>query len=210
MNESVSFVNNAKLQRVKAALEKNYMQAHIVETAAEVPALVQELLAKGDTVANGGSMSLVECGVMSVLRSGEYNFLDREAPGVSPDEIYRKAFSADAYLASANAITETGEILEVDGRANRVAAIAYGPASVILVVGVNKVVEDLAAARRRVASIAAPANTRRLQLKTPCAATGLCIDCNSPGRICCTELVLRQQREKDRIKVILVNEALGY
>ena len=186
------------------------MNVHIVNTAADVAPLVKELIPAGATVASGGSMSLQECGVPALLRSGAYNYLDREAPGADGNKVYRESFFADAYLASANAITENGEIYEMDGNSNRVAAIAFGPTSVILVAGYNKIVANLEAARRRNAEIAAPANCRRLGKKTPCSVTGTCSDCSSPDRICCTEMILRQQRVSGRIKVILVKEELGF
>ena len=210
MDKSLEYIIDKRLERVKNALIKNNMNVHIVDTAQEVAPLVQELIPAGASVANGGSVTLQECGVMDLLRSGAYNFLDREAPGAEGNKVYREAFFADAYLASANAITESGEIYEMDGNSNRVAAIAFGPSSVILVAGYNKIVANLEAARRRNAEIAAPANCRRLGKKTPCSVTGICSDCNSPDRICCTEMILRQQRVAGRIKVILVKEELGF
>lgn len=213
MDESLQFTVEKRLERTAQALRKNNMDAYCVPGAADVVPLVQKLLHPGDVVSCGGSMTLAACGVMDLLRSGAYQFLDRSAPGVTPEEIgriYRAAFSADAFLASANAVTEAGEIFNVDGNSNRVAAIAFGPASVILVVGCNKIVRDLGEAQRRLETVAAPANARRLSCKTPCAATGVCADCRSPQRICCTYTVERFQRIAGRIKVILVGESLGY
>ena len=210
MDKHVNFVQTKRLERVAEALRAHNMEAQVVGTAAEVVPLVRSMMAEGCTVANGGSMTLEACGVMDLLRSGAYNFLDRDVPGADKAAIYRASFGADVYLASANAVTLGGEIYEMDGNANRVAALAFGPESVILVVGVNKIVTDIDAARRRNFEIAAPANNHRLGNKTPCAATGVCIDCKSPARICCTELILHQQRVNGRMKVIFVNEPLGY
>ena len=126
------------------------------------------------------------------------------------EDIYRRAFFADTFLASANAVTEAGEIFNVDGNSNRIAAIAFGPKSVILVVGYNKLVRDLDEAETRLETIAAPANAIRLHKKTPCVQTGVCAHCKSPDRICCTSMVMRQQREPGRVKVILVGESLGF
>ena len=154
-----------------------------------------------------------ECGILQLLRSGDYHFLDRSAPGLTPEQskgMLKQAFLADVYLLSANAITENGELYNVDGNSNRVAALAFGPDSVIVVAGYNKIVADLPAAVERVKKIAAPANATRLHCKTPCAAVGECMDCHSDGRICCNYLVSAQQRHQDRIKVILVGEPLGY
>ena len=213
MDQSLAFVTRRRMERTAEALRKNNMEAYCVDTAAEVAPLVRSLVPEGAVVSAGGSMSLAECGVMELLRSGAYRFLDRAAPGLTQadiDEIYRKAFFADCYLASANAVTEAGEILNVDGNANRVAAITFGPASVILVVGCNKLVKDVAEAERRVREVAAPANAKRLSCQTPCASAGHCADCRSPGRICCTYVLHRYQRAAGRIKVILVGYPLGY
>lgn len=204
-----------------AALERNNMRGYYVETAAEVPALVASLLHKGDTVAVGGSVTLEETGVMELLRNGDYQFLDRYAEGLSREQvtaIFQKSVFADAYLCSSNAVTLRGELYNVDGNSNRIAAIAFGPRSVILVVGVQKLVPDLEAAVERVKTIAAPQNAKRLSCDTYCAGTGSCagtgagmtVGCGTDTRICCNYLVSAKQRHKDRIKVIFVGEHVGY
>ena len=213
MNEALQTVIQKRMERTAQALRGNNMDAYCVATAAEVPALAASLMHEGETVAVGGSATLDECGVMELLRAGRYNFLDRYAPGLAPQEvedIYRRAFFADTFLASANAVTEAGEIFNVDGNSNRIAAIAFGPKSVILVVGYNKLVRDLDEAETRLEAIAAPANAIRLHKKTPCVQTGVCAHCKSPDRICCTYMVMRQQRVPGRVKVILVGESLGF
>lgn len=213
MKEFLGEVLTQRMERTAKALEKNRMEAYLVGSKEEVLPLIRSLLHPQDVVAVGGSATLDECGVLELLRCGDYQFLDRYAPGLSADEIgeiYRKSFFADAYLCSSNAVTENGELYNVDGNANRVAAMTFGPKQVILVVGVNKIVPDLAAAERRVQEIAAPANCKRLSCKTPCAATGKCADCAGDGRICCTAVIHRQQRVPGRIKVILVGEELGF
>lgn len=213
-----------ELERVAENLRKNQMEAYVVPDKAAAYAKVKELLKPGDTVSVGGSKTLDQCDILSLLRSGEYNFLDRYEPGLSREqitEIYRKSFFADAYLCSSNAVTEDGVLYNVDGNSNRVTAIGYGPASVILVVGKNKIVRDLDEAVYRVKTIAAPLNAMRLNCKTPCAKLGHCISldtkehpemadgCQTSGRICCNYLVSGQQRHPGRIKVILVDEELG-
>ena len=213
MDQNCKAVVEKRIQRTMESLQKNNMQAYYAATKEGAVAQVASLLKPDDVISFGGSMSLRECGVMDLLRSGAYHFLDRGAPGLTPEDIgkiYRQIFSADCYFASANAVTEAGEILNVDGNANRVAAITFGPASVILVVGSNKIVKDLAAADARVKAVAAPANAKRLSCKTPCAVTGQCENCQSPGRICCTYVLHRYQRVPGRIKVILVGQELGY
>ena len=213
MNKFLNEVIEQRLQRTAKALRQNNMDAYLVATKEQVAPLVQSLLAKGSSVAVGGSASLDECGILPLLRGGDYTFFDRYAPGIKAEQVeavFRQSFFADSYLCSSNAVTENGELYNVDGNSNRVAAMAFGPKSVILVVGCNKVVRDLAEAERRVQEIAAPANAKRLGCKTPCAATGVCADCKSDARICCTAVIHRRQRAKGRIKVILVGEALGY
>ncbi len=204
------------------ALRGNRMEAYLAESAADVAGIVRSLLKEGDKVAFGGSETLKQTGVLELLSCGDYDLLDRR--GKNPDEvrrIYAESFTADAYFCSSNAITETGLLYNVDGNANRIAAIAYGPKSVIIVAGKNKIVKDLAAAERRVKLVSAPKNTVRLGLETFCSAAGqcasagkenaaMCDGCRSDARICCSYLVCGPQRVKGRIKVILVNEDLGY
>lgn len=219
---SVKEITNKQMRRVGAALERNRIAVHYAETKAEVPKIVEGLLAEGMKIASGGSMSLAECGVMDLLKSGKYHYLDRSAcPPDRVKELYREAFTADAYLCSANAVTENGEIYNVDGNSNRVAAICYGPDRVILVVGCNKLVRNMDEAVARVRQIAAPANTVRLDLNAGCRESGRCValakdnaqigaGCYCENRICCNYVVTSYQRFPGRIQVILVGEPLGY
>lgn len=197
------------------------MNPQIVATKADVLPLVEQLLHEGDTVAVGGSVTLNETGIIDHLRSGKYEFLDRYAEGLTREQvedIFRRSFFADAYLCSSNAITEQGELYNVDGNANRIAAIAYGPKKVIIVAGINKLVKDLDEAARRVKTCAAPCNTRRLGCDTYCNKIGHCMGvnggmtdgCASNARICCSYLITGFQRQPDRIHVILVEEDCGY
>ncbi|MDE7304282.1 MAG: lactate utilization protein [Oscillospiraceae bacterium] len=223
MPDHVKDVYRTILERTARSLEANNMKCFIAETKADVLPIVKELLAEGETVSCGGSMSLAETGVAELLRSGAYDFLDRT--GKSPEEaeeIYRRAFFADSYLTSANAVTENGELYNVDGNSNRVAAICFGPKSVIVVAGRNKVVPTLEDAVTRVKRLAAPMNTARLGCETYCKSKGECMSlssggcagmtdgCKSDARICCSFVVTAYQRIKGRIKVILVNEELGF
>lgn len=211
MNSALSFVYEKQVQRTLDALRSNNMDAYYVATAAEVVPFIQKMIPKGSTVSHGGSITLAETGVLDLLNNGHYNYLDRSK--VAPDEVgalYRRVFNADWYLSSANAITEVGEVYNVDANANRIAAISFGPQNVLLVVGRNKLVVDLAAAEHRLRELTAPANAVRLGRKTPCAVTGRCADCHSPDRICCSTLILRQQVQKGRIKVLVVGEELGF
>ena len=158
-------------------------------------------------------MSLFETKVIDYLRNEKYKFLDRYKPGITPQEmkeIYRKSFFADAYFASTNAVTENGELYNVDGNGNRIAAMLYGPDKVILIVGVNKIVKDVQEAIDRNKYVCAPANAKRLSTKTPCQTTGVCMDCSSPERICCEYTLIKKQRTAGRMHVIFMNENIGY
>lgn len=212
---------NETIQKVMERLRKNRMAVDYVDTKEEVLPLVKSLLPLGCTVATGGSQSLSETGVTELLKSGDYRFLDRSDPALSAEE--RQAVTlaggqADVYLCSSNAVTEQGELYNVDGNCNRISAIAFGPKQVIMVIGVNKIVPDLKAAVTRVKTVAAPLNTKRLNCDTYCHKTGVCLGleggmtdgCASPARICCNYLVSAQQRVPDRIHIILVGDALGY
>jgi hypothetical protein len=211
----------SKIDAVIENLRNNNLNPQFVPTTADVIPLVASLLTENDVVAVGGSVTLEETGVIDHLRSGHYRFLDRYADGLTRDEkedIFRRSFFADVYLTSANAITEHGELYNVDGTGNRVAAIAYGPKKVIVVAGVNKLVRDLDEAAKRVKTSAAPPNTRRLGFETFCNKVGHCVNvddgmtrgCATDCRICCSYLVTGYQRSKDRIHVILVGEECGY
>lgn len=202
-----------RISRTMAALERNNMKACFAETREELYEIVRELVKNDKLITAGGSVTLEESGVKQLLMK-EYPgiYLDR-SEGKTPEEvedILHKAFVSDTFFASSNAVTEDGELYNVDGRGNRVSAMIYGPAQVVLIVGVNKIVKDMDEAVCRVEKIAAPLNTKRLNSGTPCEVTGSCSHCRSKGRICCSYVRMAQQRVKDRIKVIIVNEKLGY
>lgn len=213
------------IDKTMEALRKNNMAAYYVETKEEVPALVRSLMSDGDTVTHGGSESIKECGLVDMLNSGEYNYeyIDRSKAEDREDgeRIMRLAYTADTYLASANAVTESGLLFNVDGNSNRVSAICYGPKQVIFVCGYNKIVKDLDEAVLRLKSTASPMNTKRLHCDTYCAREGECLaigadasymcdGCRSPQRICCNYVISSWQRHKDRMKIIIVGEKLGY
>lgn len=212
-----------RIEKTLRNLEKNNMKAYFCEKKEDAAQLVQSLIPKGCTVTHGGSETLKEVGVTQLLNSGDYNYLDRSkcTTREETEDIYRKSFSADVYVTSSNAITENGELYNVDGNSNRIACIAYGPESVIVIAGVNKIVENIDEAIERVKKVCAPLNTKRLALTTYCSTKGECISlgnddpfmcdgCGSDARICCNYLVSAHQRKKNRIKIIIVNEKLGY
>lgn len=224
MDKPLATPDMKQIERTIHALQANGMKAIYAPGKKDVKSLVEGFLQPGDTVTCGGSMTLNECGIISLLQSGDYDFLDRNDPEITKaqiDLIYRKTFFADAYLCSSNAITENGELYNVDGNCNRVAAMLFGPKSVIVVAGYNKIVPNLTEAVRRVKTEAAPKNCVRLHKNTYCAQNARCADlncndmtsgCCSPERICSGYTVIAQQKSdyKNRIKVILVGEPLGF
>lgn len=195
-------------------LKKNNMDAYYAPTKEDALQKAASFLKSGDSVSVGGSMTLFEIGLIDYLKGRkDINFLDRYKEGLSNDDIqkiYRDSYFADDYFVSSNAITEDGELYNVDGAGNRVSAMIFGPKNVIVIAGYNKLVKDRDAAIERVKSIAAPANAMRLSKKTPCTKTGYCMDCASDDRICCDYVLMGRQRVKNRIKVIIVGEELGY
>ena len=218
-------INENVISSIMENLEKNNMKPYFCNTGAEAKELVMSLIKEGNTVTNGGSVTMKEIGVMDAVKERkDITYLDRNAEGLTADEvkeIYKKAFFADVYLMSTNALTLNGELYNVDGNSNRVAALLYGPESVIVVCGINKIVENLDEAVKRVKTVAAPKNTVRLHTGSYCENAGgcmslkndgafMCDGCKGAGRICCNYVVSAQQRHKDRIKVIIVNENLGY
>ncbi len=213
MDQNVTFVIEKKVKRTIENLRKNNMNGYFVQNEKEAIAKIKDLIQEGNMVAVGGSMTLFEIGAIDLLRNGKYNFLDRYKEGLTPEQIkdlYRKSFSADVYLTSSNAVTEKGEIYNVDGRGNRVAAMIYGPDKVIVIIGLNKIVRDLDDAIKRIKELAAPANTKRLNRNTPCIQTGYCMDCSSLDRICNDYVLIRKQSISERMHVIIVNKELGY
>ena len=157
----------------------------------------------------GGGMSVHEIGLVDALKEGNYDFIDRD-DYEDKREAMLKAYDADFFLSSANAMTEDGVLINIDGNANRVSAIAQGPKHVLFIVGMNKICIDVDSAMKRARNVAAPINAQRFGLSTPCAKTGSCMDCKSPNTICCQFLITRYSMHKDRISVILVNDMLGF
>lgn len=201
----------ARMKDVLKRLEENNMSAAYVNNKEEALSLIKTIIPKDSFTASGGSMTLKECGIKDYLeKETDYH---RE---------HRDAYDAEFYLSSANAITEHGEIYQVDGRSNRISAISYGPKHVVIIAGYNKLVPDLRSAIERVKRDAAPANAIRLCQDTPCAKNGVCVakhaddrnlgamGCNSDERICCNTLIMSKQREKGRVIVIIIGEEYGY
>lgn len=213
MDANVKLYNEMKIDRTIKALKKNNMNGYYVHNNEELIDKIKEIVKEGSKVSCGGSMTLFETGVIDHLRSGRYEFLDRYKEGLSREDIvkiYKESFTSDAFFSSSNAITENGELYNVDGNGNRVAAMLYGPDKVIIVCGVNKIVSDVDEAVLRKKQVAGPINAIRLSRKTPCSKTGCCSECNSKERICNEYTLIRRQSDGDRIHVIFLNEELGY
>lgn len=216
---------NSQLQRVMKNLELNNMKAYYAEDKAEVCKTVREMLFSGAVITAGGSVSLKESGVWDIISSPEYKFYDRSKPGISDEErleAFRAAIGCDFFFCSSNAVTENGELVNVDGNANRISSIVFGPEKVVMIVGVNKIVKDLDEGLLRIKRVAAPKNCVRLDKDTPCRTSGRCVSleksgrppvtdgCRRADRICADYLVCARQCVKDRINVIICGEKLGY
>lgn len=213
MDYNTIWYYDKKIERTKKALEKNNYEVYVVNSVDEMKEKVLELIQDKSKVSFGGSMTLVNSGILEELRKKDIELLDRYKEGLTGDEIgnlYRETFFADYYITSSNAITENGELINLDGTGNRVAAMIFGPKKVIVLIGKNKIVKDLDEAYDRVRNYASPVNAKRLNRRTPCCETGYCMDCNSSDRICNHYVVTYRQNVKGRGIVIIVKEDLGY
>ena len=193
------------------ALEKRNMEGYYCSTVEEAVAKVLELIPQEHTVSWGGVMTVDQLGVKQALARRGQPLIDRDTARTPEerDELLHQALSCGTFLMSSNAISTDGQLVNIDGNANRVAALCYGPESVLVIAGMNKVMGDLDSAIARARQVAAPANAQRFGLKTPCGLTGQCGDCTSPDCICSYVVVTRYSMVHERIKVILVGEDLG-
>ena len=209
MNENIVKRNELLAEKVIRGLASRNMSGYYAATPEEAVAKALELIPEGSTVTMGGGMSVHEIGLVDVLKKGNYHFIDRDQMADKRAAMLA-AYDADVFLSSSNAVTEDGELVNIDGNSNRVSAIAQGPRKVVFIVGMNKICSDLDGAMKRARNVAAPINAQRFGLSTPCAKTGACMNCKSPDTICCQFLITRFSRHKDRIHVILVNANLGF
>jgi len=200
--------NAVLAEHVIKGLQSRNMSGYYAKNKEEALKTALELIPKGSSISMGGCMSAQEIGLVSALKESDYHFIDRSK--MEPREALLAAYDADIFLASANAMTDDGILVNIDGNSNRVSCIAQGPKKVIFIVSMNKICSDLDSAMKRARNIAAPANAQRFDIKTPCKLTGRCSDCKSPDTICCQFLITRYSRHTDRIHVILVNESLGF
>ena len=190
-------------------LRSRNMEGYYAGSKEEALKLALGLIPEGSSISMGGSMSVHEIGLSKALKEGNYNFIDRDAYEDKRAAMLL-AYDADFFLSSVNAMTDDGILVNIDGNANRASAIAQGPKHVLFIVGMNKVCSDVDAAMKRARNVAAPINTQRFDLDTPCLKKGTCFDCKSPDTICCQILITRFSRHKGRISVILVNDNLGF
>lgn len=209
MNENITKRNELLAQTVIKGLKSRNMTGYYAATKEEAKEIALSLIPEGSSVTMGGGMSVHEIGLVDALKNGNYNFIDRDSYQDKRAAMLA-AYDADVFLSSSNAITQDGILVNIDGNANRVSAIAQGPRKVLIIVGMNKVCNDWDGAMKRARNVAAPINTQRFGLNTPCTKTGTCMDCKSPDTICCQFLITRFSRHPGRIHVILVNDNLGF
>lgn len=209
MNENRIKRNDLYAQTIIKGLNSRNMSGYYAENKEEALKIALSLIPEGSKVTNGGSFSIREIGLVDAMINGNYDYCDRDKTSDKrAAELF--AYDADVFMGSANAITEDGVLVNIDGNSNRVSAFAYGPRKLVLVVGMNKVTKDVDSALKRARNEAAPINAQRFGLNTPCSKTGACMDCKVPDTICCQFLITRYSKHNDRIHVILVNENLGF
>ena len=209
MNENITKRNQLLAQKVIKGLESRNMKGYYAANKEEALKIALELIPENSSISMGGAMSAHEIGLVDALKNGNYNFIDRDA-AEDKRAAMLEGYDADYFLTSANAMTEDGVMVNIDGNSNRVSAIAQGPKHVLVIVGMNKICDDVDGAMKRARNVAAPINAQRFGLSTPCAKTGSCMNCKSPDTICCQFLITRYSRHTDRIHVILVNDTLGF
>jgi len=214
LSESKNWHKEILVQKTLHSLEKNNISNCYVETAEDACDIIVSLIPLGSKVGYGRSLTLEQIGIMDILRNGKYKFFDRDRPKLSEieiDKLRRESLLADVFLMSTNALTIKGEIVNIDGIGNRLAALIYGPLKVIVVAGINKIVNDKEEAFKRIKNYVAPIHAKRRGKNLPCTKTGNCVNCNDPNRFCNASVVINHQylRYKDRITVIVVGKELG-
>ena len=209
MNPIVTIRNELLARTVIKGLESRNMKGYFAASREEALQTALSLIPEGSTIGMGGCVSAQEIGLLDVVKTDRYRFIDRAA-AEDKRAAMLAAYDADIFLSSVNAMTDDGILVNIDGNSNRVSAICQGPRKVIFIVGMNKVCGDLDSAMKRARNVAATTNVQRFGLSTPCSKTGKCMDCKSPDTICCQFLITRFSRHPGRIHVILVNDSLGF
>lgn len=204
--------NQMLSKKIIEGLKSRNMEGYYAETKEDALKKALELIPEGSSIGWGGSMSIEEIGLKAAVCSGNYTVYNRDSCTEFEEKraMELKIAESDYFLVSSNAITEDGVLVNVDGMANRVSSIAYGPRNVLMIIGMNKVVCSVEDAMSRARHEASPINAQRFPIDTPCKKTGVCFDCKSPDCICCQTLITRFSKVPNRIKVILVNEDLGF
>ncbi len=212
MQEWEKWFIEKRAQRVVEALRRNWMEAEFVPSSAQAVEKIVGMIPDGATVGIGGSVTLGQIGLVQALAARPVKLLNPFSKSLSREEqlkIRRQCLTAEYFLTGTNAVTENGELYNIDATGNRVGAMFFGPSRTIVVTGHNKIVRDLHAAHRRIKEWAAPINARRLGRKTPCAETGVCSDCSSPESICRVNVTIAKQPRTSNIHVFIIGETLG-
>ena len=209
MDQNLFKRNELLAQTVIKGLERRNISGFYAANRQEALKKALELIPEGSTITMGGCMSAREIGLVDAVQGEKYHFIDRDKYD-DPREAMLAGYAADVFLASCNALTSDGILVNIDGNSNRVSMIAQGPRKIVFVVGMNKVCGDLDSAVARARNVAAPINAQRFDLDTPCRKTGTCANCKSADTICCNFLITRHSRHTGRMNVILVNDELGY
>lgn len=211
MLEPVKKLFDIKGPKVADALNKRHFEAYYLSDKEDAVRKILELIPKNHSIAWGGTMTMDQLGLKDKLINAGYSLIDRDS-AKSPEEreeLMHKALCCGSFIMSSNAITEDGQLFNIDGKGNRLAALLYGPENVIIIAGMNKVVQDMDAAYKRVRGYAAPANAQRFDIDTPCKKIGECADCLSGSTICAQFVQTRICKPAGRIKVVLIGEELG-
>ena len=211
MLEPVKKLFDIKGPKVADALNKRHFEAYYVSDKEAAVKKILEIIPSNHSVAWGGTMTMDQLGLKDKLSAAGYTLIDRDK-GANPEErekIMHEALNCGSFIMSSNAITEDGQLFNIDGKGNRVSALIYGPQNVIIIAGMNKVVQDMDAAYDRVRGYAAPANAQRFDIDTPCKKIGECADCLSSSTICAQFVTTRICKPAGRIKVVLIGEELG-
>lgn len=213
MDANTSWRVDTQGEAAAKALKHNGFDAVYVKTGAEALEIVAKHLKKGATVGFGGSSTVRDIGVQKKAAELGCELLDHNAPGLAADvkaSILKRQLTSDVFISSSNAVTLEGELVNVDGTGNRVAALSFGPTKTIVVAGANKIVRDLDEAFARIETYAAPMNNKRLDKPNPCVKAGVCMDCDGDTRICRVYSIMRKRPGGTDFTVIIVGETLGY
>lgn len=213
MSEFTNWHNQTIGEKLVKALEKNNFTASYVNTKQEALDKLAALIPTDATVGIGGSWTIKEVGIDTLLEERGNTVFNHNKPGLSKEEsmaLRRKQMTCDIFLTSTNALTLQGELVNVDGSGNRVAAMIFGPKKVIVITGINKVVTNTDAAMERIELYAAPINNKRLGLPNPCTVTGQCMDCQGPTRICNITTIMHKKPAGTEVEIIIIGEELGF